>query len=171
MRGHIRIVGYLIKRCGASIEPKDVKDSEDFLSEEEPNGKYAPLWISISFGQLKIVKYLLKRGADVNTVFEKGDTGYTPLLVACFKGRFNVAKLLIEKGANIHCANFEGETCLMGALECVPLLEYLIEKGVDVNAQDHYLNTPLHYAIELHQLEAVRLLLKSGAGMYRKQSL
>ena len=42
-------------------------------------------------------------------------------------------------------------------------IEYLIDKGVDVNAQDCYCMTPLHYAMRKENVGAAMALLEAGA--------
>ncbi|GAA0320010.1 ankyrin repeat domain-containing protein [Psychrobacter aestuarii] len=42
-------------------------------------------------------------------------------------------------------------------------IEYLIDKGVDVNAQDCYCMTPLHYAMRKKNVGAAMALLEVGA--------
>ena len=42
-------------------------------------------------------------------------------------------------------------------------IEYLIENGVDVNAQDCYCMTPLHYAMRKENVGAAMALLEAGA--------
>lgn len=42
-------------------------------------------------------------------------------------------------------------------------IEYLIDKGVDVNAQDCYCMTPLHYAMRKKNVGAAMALLEAGA--------
>ena len=42
-------------------------------------------------------------------------------------------------------------------------IEYLIEKGVPINAQDCYGMTPLHYAMRATNAEAALVLLRAGA--------
>lgn len=42
-------------------------------------------------------------------------------------------------------------------------IEYLIGKGVDVNAQDCYCMTPLHYAMRKENVGAAMALLEAGA--------
>ena len=45
----------------------------------------------------------------------------------------------------------------------VEVIEFYIEQGVPVNAQNQYGNTPLHYAVREHNADAVLALLKAGA--------
>lgn len=61
-----------------------------------------PLMLASSGGQINIVKYLLKHGADANTI--GGTNGMTPL-IACLAGRhttrvyLTICKLLLDAGA------------------------------------------------------------------------
>ena len=43
------------------------------------------------------------------------------------------------------------------------VINYLINKGIDINAQDIYGMTPLHYALQSKNAEAAIALLKAGA--------
>ncbi|WP_337790815.1 ankyrin repeat domain-containing protein [Mannheimia pernigra] len=43
------------------------------------------------------------------------------------------------------------------------MIEHLISKGLDVNAQDCYGMTPLHYAMRSRNVDAVIALLNAGA--------
>ena len=45
----------------------------------------------------------------------------------------------------------------------IKTLQFYLDKGVSVNAQDAYGNTPLHYAIENNNPEAALQLLAAGA--------
>jgi ankyrin repeat protein len=40
------------------------------------------------------------------------------------------------------------------------ILKFLVSKGADFNAQDEDLNTPLHYAVQRNNYDAVSYLLK-----------
>lgn len=43
------------------------------------------------------------------------------------------------------------------------VINYLIDKGIDVNAQDMYKMTPLHYALRSKNVDGAMALLKAGA--------
>jgi len=65
-----------------------------------------PLYLSVSNGDLKLTKFLLIKGANVNIHFddEPGDTvsGETPLMCAIKNGYNKIAVLLIENGADVN---------------------------------------------------------------------
>ncbi|WP_406812300.1 ankyrin repeat domain-containing protein [Histophilus somni] len=48
------------------------------------------------------------------------------------------------------------------------MIEHLINKGIDVNAQDCYGMTPLHYAMRSRNVDAAIALLNAGANPNKK---
>jgi ankyrin repeat protein len=82
-----------------------------------------------------VVEMLLKRGADINAVDNKGRT---PLHEAMAYRWYDVAKLLIENGADISLKNRDGETALFSVVfmddrkQAVGLVNFFIGKGFDV---------------------------------------
>jgi hypothetical protein len=44
-------------------------------------------------------------------------------------------------------------------------VEFLIEKGFDVNQKNYFGKTPIYYAIEYNQHDTVKLLIKAGANV------
>jgi ankyrin repeat protein len=112
-------------------------------------------------GKLSVVKCLVKHGANVNSV---SDTGSTPVRSACFMTHLDIVTYLVENGADILKPNYNGGTCLINSVQSVPLCEFLLKHGADVNAQDIQFKTALHYAIQEHRFETTKLLLEHGAG-------
>ena len=156
-KGNVEIVEYLIQICGADIEQKGAFEVPD----DRTVHNVSPLWCAAVSGRLQVVEVLVKHGADINSV---SDTGSTPVRSACFMTHFEIVQFLVENGANILKANHNGGTCLINSVQSVPLCEYLLKKGADVNAQDIQLKTALHYSIQEHRFETALLLLQFGAG-------
>lgn len=120
---------------------------------------------------IKIVKYLVEHGADVNK--ENPQTGITPLfmtrgtplMVACKSGNETIVKYLVEHGVDVNKENRYGRTPLLVA--CFygneSIVKYLIEKGANVNKKDHWKETPLSAAYKSGQENIVEYLRKHGA--------
>ena len=115
--------------------------------------------------KLEVVKALIDHNANINSA---SDTGSTPVRSACYMTNFSVVKLLVDNGADIHKPNINGGTCLINSVQNVQLCEFLIRKGVDVNARDNSGNLALHYAVREGRLDTVRLLLKHGSDFSMK---
>jgi len=55
--------------------------------------------------------------------------------------------------------------------ENVEILKLLIDKGADINAQDNYGSTPLHYAVEDNRfINGIQYLIEHGANVDEKDS-
>lgn len=160
-KGNVEIVEYLIEECGADVEQKGVYEVMDDRSIHY----VSPLWCASVAGKLPVVKCLVRRGANVNSV---SDTGSTPVRSACFMTHLDIVTFLVEAGADILKANYNGGTCLINSVQSVPLCEFLLKHGADVNAQDIQFKTALHYAIQEHRFETTKLLLQHGADPHIK---
>jgi ankyrin repeat protein len=66
--------------------------------------------VSLGRGHLKVVKILIRAGANVNHLTKSGST---PLRAACFEGRLDVVKYLIAHGAKVDLCNEFNNSCLM----------------------------------------------------------
>lgn len=135
---------------------KDV-DSRDHLNR-------TPLHLAIEGEQLEAVKYLLKRGADIEAVDMYSwasllysakvgnisilkhliDNGAniggnvkavsSPLRMATKKGHLDVVKILLESGAKVNRRGYRGFTALYEASNNIEITMLLLENGADVNS-------------------------------------
>ena len=160
--GEVKFDGYLIEGasplwCAAGTYY--LKVSFFFLNGPNP-------LTNLGAGHLKVVKALVRAGADINHATK---TSSTPLRAAAFDGRLDIVKYLIEHKANIHLANKYNNTCLMiaafkGHLEVV---KCLLEKGADPNQKAHCGATALHFSAECGHVAVIEELLNSGAVITR----
>ena len=136
-----------------------------FAAHEDKNGNYfpgnTPLHIACKTGNMEIVKYLLKEGAEIDS---KDFASWTPLHFACQYSHLEITKYLIEEGAEVNCCNNFGWTPLHIASEKgdLNLVEYLLDHRADINKQDMYGQTALHIAAR-NKIEIVKYLLYQGA--------
>lgn len=116
-----------------------------------------PLHLSSRNGCADVVKLLIDKRANVDSINDNGDT---PLLEASYCSATEdtgeaapptydyaaVVMMLVAKGANTNHANKNSETPLYRACDAgnQEIAEILIRKGADVNFPNKYGTTPLH---------------------------
>ncbi|XP_074598395.1 protein fem-1 homolog A-like [Brevipalpus obovatus] len=161
LRGSIRKIEYLVDICGADIEQRGVYECD----EDKSFHFVTPLWCAAVSGKLDVLKFLVERGADIDSVSDKGST---PVRSACYMNHVAVVSYLIDLGADISRPNYSGGTCLINAIQSLKLCQLLLENGADVNAKDYQGKTALHYAIGERNIHTVALLLEYGADAYAR---
>lgn len=122
-------------------------------------------------GNLEIIRYLVKHGANVNKV--RNDDGVTPLLIAAQEGYGNIVKFLVEHGADINKAENNEQTPLYTASMNghFEIVKFLIEHGADINKTNIWKNTPLHAAFFNKHETVIKYLMKHGADINAKNIL
>ena len=124
-----------------------------------------PLMMAVENGHVSAVTFLTERGADVTLTDE---CGCKALHYACINNSSpEVFSCLLEKGADINACLNDGMTPLMIAAEdsLVNVVTFLIKQGANVDLQDSYGKTALHYALgSLNFLfEILCCLIQKGA--------
>ncbi|XP_077966089.1 poly [ADP-ribose] polymerase tankyrase-2-like [Styela clava] len=167
--GHYDVAELLVKH-GAVVNVADL-------------WKFTPLHEAAAKGKYEICKLLLKHGADPDKKNRDGKTaldlvrdcdldihdllrGDAALLDATKKGCLaRVQKLCTTK--NINCRDHQGRNStplhLAAGYNNLEVVEYLIEHGADVNAQDKGGLIPLHNASSYGHVEIAAFLIKNGA--------
>ncbi|MBU1344981.1 MAG: ankyrin repeat domain-containing protein, partial [Proteobacteria bacterium] len=78
-------------------------------------------------------------------------------------------ELFLKKGAPVGVdENDYSEQTPLHQVYAPQIIMMLIKAGADVNKQDKYKNSPLHYAAENDELAAAEILLESGADPFSK---
>ena len=113
--------------------------------------------IGTSDCSLKVVKYLISRGALVDVA---SCHGTTPLMTAAQVGNVKVLRYLVRCGADVNAVCIRGSTALHyaahgGSREAV---KFLIKEGISVNHQDHYGKCAIHIAALMGKREVVLTL-------------
>ncbi len=124
------------------------------------SGSYDDFFSAVRVDDVDVIKVLLSRGFDVNTVDSAGETA---LLLAVRQDSLKVAAFLAAwPQTKVEARSQRDESALMLAslkgLE--PLCEVLIAHGADVNKPGW---TPLHYAATNGHLAVMTLLLENYA--------
>ena len=160
------------------------------LDEERQSPLFIAL--TISNPKLEIVKLLIEAGADVDFVhvqqlpgmmdllpeaiqkvakwFGKGNPKEhrTSVLQAAIKhGHVGLVRMLQEAGADVHYRVQGGCTAMTDAIhgpgDRLPIVLYLIDQGVDLDAKTVYGETPVKSASYRSMFSVVHALLKAGA--------
>ena len=155
------MVKYLTKRIG--INTKDERGR-------------TPLFYAATINNLKMVRFLIKLGADVNAIVskegEEGETALTYLSMLFNDGLLKISqgivKALIAAGAD-----YDRAMVLAIKENNLKLMDLLLKAGADINKPCLANQTPLSAAI-LHSnsgpeiLKMIKLLIKRGADIDQK---
>ena len=138
-----------------------VEDGADVNAKDKSFGN-TPLMNAASNNNISLLKFLLGKGASVNT---KNDVDETALMKASYYGSFPIVKTLIDKGADVNASDADGNTALhhaiMGGRKEVAT--YLIGKGLDVNKKNRNKSTPLHLTLAGDDTRLAKYLISKGA--------
>ncbi|VDK44335.1 unnamed protein product [Anisakis simplex] len=136
-----------------------------------PPSRTPPLVIAARNGHLDVVKYLMKKGADVSvkgTVSFDGEViqGAPALWAAAAAGHLSIVRCLVEEGgADINQTTNSNSSPLRGA--CYDghyeIVKYLVDKGADIELANRHGHTPLMIAAFKMRTEVVKFLLERGA--------
>ncbi len=122
------------------------------------NHNPAPLYNASAGGHLDIVRFLLEKGADPNSL--NYSWGATPLGTALSSAYIDVAEELIRYGADVNARRRSGHTALMYAARDgrMAVVEFLLENGADVQLENDEGYTALDLAKEKNHSEIAALL-------------
>lgn len=149
---------------GDLVAFKSLVNSENL---DQSHRGLTPLMYAAKVGNLEIIKYLLDKGANINS---QDDYGYTALHYAVEDNKLDAVKLLIEKKANINLVDKDGNTILMTAANAVApeIFQYLFEKGADINTANNYGNTPLLVVAQGNEVSMLKILLANSVNLNKQ---
>ncbi|QYT04588.1 hypothetical protein H0G86_011490 [Trichoderma simmonsii] len=146
-KGLVNNIKALIKKEDIQIDKTD--DNDD-----------TPLHLAVDGDHLKAVCLLLDAGSAID---RKGRRERSPLFKAAYFGKVDIAKELLARGADPELPGERGWRPLHGGADNMDIVQLLITRGVDINAQKLDLWTPLHLSIFWGKRDIVQFLLTSGA--------
>lgn len=134
-----------------------------------PKERETLLHVAAENGDLREVKRLLKRGANINAL--DGSWNETPLIRAVTNGHDNVVAVLLNSKADYTLySDPRGWTPLHAAIvfERRSTAELLLRRGVPIDIRDANGNSPLH---STDSIEMVEFLLSHGAPLDSRNKL
>lgn len=115
--------------------------------------------------RIALIDYLLAQGADLQAVDENEAT-----ILHLGMPVYELGQHLLSKGADIHKLNKEGETAIFQVIaanyperQVNAYLQVLLDKGLAINARNHYGETLLSKAVRHDKLQVMQYLLEHGA--------
>lgn len=119
------------------------------------------LRLAAFYGHFKIVKFLLRNGANVNA---KNDDALCS--VSSSSGRIDIIRILLEYGANVN-ANDNKSLRLASLYGHDKAVKILLDYGADLHIED---DRPLQLASFHNHLECVKILLDYGSDIAKLYS-
>ena len=135
---------------------------------QQNRNRYSPLHSACYEGALDVVKMLVRAGVGVR---DTNYVGHTCLSHAARFGHTEIVRyLLCLPEVDVNQRDTDNGTALQLALWDVSekrrdVVQVLIDAGADVNTQNNYRYSPLHYACESGVLDVVKMLVRAGAGV------
>ena len=131
-----------------------------------------PLYISLQYNHLPIVKYLIEqKNIDINI---KGQYNIAPLNIAYSHGNLDIFKYLISKGSDINFRCLCGDSALHFAVEDnnLPIVKYIFEQcNVDIEIKGQYGRTLYSNACSKGYFKIVKYLVSKGSDINYRDSL
>ena len=142
------------------------------LYEEWQSEMANPLYYAALCGFHDLVKHLaIKHPQHVNTI---GGYYEFPLVAALCRKHFQVADVLLEHGGTVGVRGTREETPLCKIIrfdeEATDAIQFLLERGADVDVRQEYLWTPLHLAADMGNLKVAQVLLEHHADVNSQTS-
>jgi ankyrin repeat protein len=160
--------------CSGSIEAVDLLLKKGDENKSIYNG-YTPILIAMCVNQLKMVKWLIGKGADINSPVLSGqDQGITPIFGAAESGYLEIVELLLSLGCDagpLLSGRLQGFTPLYIAAQNgqVEIVKRLVEQGIEFKKPCELTGggpegmTPIFIAALTGHVEVVRFLITQGA--------
>jgi len=145
----------------------------NILSQVNEGCGLTPLNVACKNNTIELMKYLIKKGADVNKLNGYGETC---LFSICnrnnrdYKNDIEILKYLINNGADVNKENEEGETPLHRACawQYMDIIKILVENGADVNKGNKNGYTPLHEACRGDNKYLVKYFIENGGDVNKE---
>ena len=119
-------------------------------------------YLKASANYLLSISILIKNGANVNLVKNKGDT--SPLGYATAAGNINLVQQLLEKGASVDYSDRNGYTSLIlaSSRNYTGIVRLLLAKGADVSLRDKTGKNAADWALKSNYMTTYNAIVNFG---------
>lgn len=171
MKGNLKTL-HRFANYGLDIDFQE--DSINIFSQEPPLNyagiyqyllnlqKCTPLIVAAAFNQWHIVKYLLKRGADISQPY-----GYKCLAMAIEEQQIEIIELIVlKKTMDLNRKSSKGNTFLIYAINTdnIDIIKLLLDNGANIDlATEPNGDTPYIFAVKNRKINATKYLFEHGA--------
>ncbi len=118
------------------------------------------LFNAVAKNDTTVITYLIKKGADVNSIKQQGWVNVSALITAINNNSVEAAKILLQNKADVNWEDGFNATALMYAASIgnIKLVQLLIDNGADVQHKDKQGNDAMSAAKEGKHHAIVKLL-------------
>jgi hypothetical protein len=127
------------------------------------------LKLAIADNNVPLAAHLVQQGADVNAPIKSGQEVIKPIFIFAKEGNLDMMKALTNQG-NISNEDLERAIFIAAVGNKLSIVDFLLEKGVDINKIHEGGKSLLHLATENNNAELVELLIRRGADLQQKNS-
>lgn len=137
-----------------------VQESDTLANYSHPGTGRNALYLAVSYDQTEIVRQLLDQGMDV--AINSSNNMHIPIFAA---NNLEMFKLLVEAGSPLRHPESKNHSALFTAVKIGDLesVQYLIEKGADINLRSTNGVYPIDFARIRSNQEIVQYLSNAGA--------
>ena len=158
------IIDAILSEDMGEVEKAINENKNEINSEKDVGGLYPLHWAAGTKGSSKLIKLLIKNGANVDIL---SDDSSTPLSFAAAQNRLDCVKELIDSGGDVNFGGDLGLTPLVMASinGYTEIVKELIKRGADINLRLDDGTALISLAIRSNEIEVVKELVKSGADL------
>ena len=160
----VNLVFYMLLKKVIFNEVEWLLHHVECYTECNEGGKLTSLLHASIYGDIEIIKLLLKKGSSID---DKDIKGNTCLLLAASYGHLDLVQWLLSYGGcSIYDVNLKGSNCILLASihGNIPMIKWFIEQGLSLQDEDDY-GTCIVHAAENNQTEAVIWMLSNGSSI------
>ncbi|KAJ6072623.1 hypothetical protein N7467_010708 [Penicillium canescens] len=154
---------YLPIMLQRAAENGDISMMELLFSKQSFDSSCASLALgkALQRGHVKVVEFLLERGAELHTA-EESCSSHSLLHIAISKGGKAMVKLFLKHQIEIEIKDGRGQTPLFYAISRrdQAMAKLLLEQEIEVEVRDKFGRTPLFYAVQCRQSSIAQILLQ-----------